>query len=107
MRVTYNKLVRDRIPEMIEADGHHAVTRILGGRDYRLLCWPAGRGSREAQVRQLTSFPASWLTCRRYSRLCSSTLPMTWQEFQALAASKRDERGGFEERIFLEYTEQA
>ena len=35
MRVTYNKLVRDRIPEMIEADGHHAVTRILDRPSYR------------------------------------------------------------------------
>ena len=32
---------------------------------------------------------------------------MMWQELQALAASKGDERGGFKERIFLEYTEQA
>jgi predicted house-cleaning noncanonical NTP pyrophosphatase (MazG superfamily) len=35
MRVTYNKLIRGRIPEIIEANGHHAVTRVLGGEDYR------------------------------------------------------------------------
>jgi predicted house-cleaning noncanonical NTP pyrophosphatase (MazG superfamily) len=35
MRVTYNKLIRDRIPEIIEADGLHTVTRILGDADYR------------------------------------------------------------------------
>ena len=29
MRVTYNKLVRDRVPEIIRQDGHHAVTRVL------------------------------------------------------------------------------
>ena len=35
MRVTYNKLVRDRIPEIIEADGYRAVTRVLPDADYR------------------------------------------------------------------------
>jgi predicted house-cleaning noncanonical NTP pyrophosphatase (MazG superfamily) len=35
MRVTDNKLVRDRIPEIIESDGHNAFTRILDGQDYR------------------------------------------------------------------------
>ena len=29
MRVTYNKLVRDRVPEIIREDGHRAVTRVL------------------------------------------------------------------------------
>lgn len=29
-----NKLVKDRIPEIIAADGKKAITRILGGREY-------------------------------------------------------------------------
>jgi len=35
------------------------------------------------------------------------TLRLTCQELEALAAAKRTERGGFDRRIFLEYTEQA
>jgi predicted house-cleaning noncanonical NTP pyrophosphatase (MazG superfamily) len=35
MRVTYNKLIRDRIPQVTEADGHRAVTRVLQEEDYR------------------------------------------------------------------------
>jgi predicted house-cleaning noncanonical NTP pyrophosphatase (MazG superfamily) len=30
----YNKLVRDRIPEIIEADGKQANTRLLGDKEY-------------------------------------------------------------------------
>jgi hypothetical protein len=30
MRVTYNKLIRDRIPEVIQANGRHAVTQADG-----------------------------------------------------------------------------
>jgi DNA-binding transcriptional ArsR family regulator len=35
MRVPYNKLVRDRIPEIIRADGHQPVTRILDQDGYQ------------------------------------------------------------------------
>ena len=30
----YNKLVRDKIPEIIEADGKYCKTRILSGEEY-------------------------------------------------------------------------
>ena len=35
MRVAYNKLVRDRIPEIIESSGCRAVTRTLDDGSYR------------------------------------------------------------------------
>jgi predicted house-cleaning noncanonical NTP pyrophosphatase (MazG superfamily) len=35
MQISYNKLVRDRIPEIIQAEGHRAVTRILDEESYR------------------------------------------------------------------------
>jgi hypothetical protein len=36
-----------------------------------------------------------------------ATLPLTHPELEALAAAKRDKRGGFNGRVFLEYTEEA
>jgi predicted house-cleaning noncanonical NTP pyrophosphatase (MazG superfamily) len=35
MRVDYNKLVRDRIPQIIESRGDRAITRVLGEAAYR------------------------------------------------------------------------
>ena len=34
---TYNKLVRDRIPEIIEADGKHCSVEMLSDEEYLLL----------------------------------------------------------------------
>ncbi len=31
---------------------------------------------------------------------------MSWEDVEAEAARKRDERGGFDQRIFLEYVDQ-
>lgn len=108
MRVTYNKLGRDRIPELIEADGHHAVTRILDHRSYRAaLLAKLGEEAREAQSASADELPNELADVWEVLQALLSPLPMTWQELQALAASKRDERGSFKERIFLEYTEQA
>jgi len=108
MRVTYNKLVRDRIPELIEANGHHAVTRILDGQDYRAaLLAKLIEEAREAQGAPTDELPSELADVWEVLQALLSTVPMTWQGFQALAASKRGERGGFSEGIFLEYTEQA
>ena len=35
MRVPHHKLVRDRIPEIIQAEGHHPVTRVLDDSSYQ------------------------------------------------------------------------
>ena len=108
MRVTYNKLVRDRIPEIIEADGHHAVTRILDGQDYRAaLLAKLVEEAREAQSASADELPSELADVWEVLQALLSTLPMTWQELEALAASKRGKRGGFHRRIFLGYTEQA
>ena len=32
--ITYNKLVRDRIPEIIEKDGKNCETEVLSDKDY-------------------------------------------------------------------------
>jgi len=108
MRVTYNKLVRDRIPEIIETDGHHAFTRILNDQDYRAaLLAKLVEEAREAQSASADELPGELADVREVLQALLSTLPMTWQELDVLAASKRGKRGGFGDRIFLEYTEQA
>jgi predicted house-cleaning noncanonical NTP pyrophosphatase (MazG superfamily) len=39
-------------------------------------------------------------------RALAAAHSMSWEDVEAEAARKRDERGGFDQRIFLEYVEQ-
>lgn len=34
MKITYNKLIRDRIPEIIRAQGRHCITEVLSDEAY-------------------------------------------------------------------------
>ena len=108
MRVTYNKLIRDRIPEIIEADGHRAVTRVLRGEDYRAaLLAKLVEEAREAENAPDDELAGELADVWEVFQALMATLPLTRHELDALAAAKRDKRGGFDGRIFLEYTEEA
>ena len=108
MRVTYNKLVRDRIPEIIEADGHRAVTRVLRDGDYRAaLLAKLVEEAREAEHAPAGELAGELADVWEVFQALLATLPLARRELEALAAAKRDKRGGFDSRIFLEYTEQA
>jgi predicted house-cleaning noncanonical NTP pyrophosphatase (MazG superfamily) len=108
MRVTYGKLIRDRIPEIIEAGGHHPVTRVLDGQDYRAaLLAKLVEEAQEAEKATADELPGELADVWEVLRALLGVLPLTWQELEALAAAKRAKRGGFDRRIFLEYTEHA
>jgi predicted house-cleaning noncanonical NTP pyrophosphatase (MazG superfamily) len=105
MRVTHNKLIRDRIPEIIEADGHHAAT--LDGPAYHAaLLAKLVEEAKEAQSASRADLPSELADIWEVIQALLRTLPMTSLELEALAATKRSERGGFANKIFLEYTEQ-
>ena len=106
MRVTYNKLVRDRIPEIIEADGHRAVTRVLAEREYQgALLAKLVEEAREAESAPADELPGELADVWEVLQDLLRVLTMTASELEELAAVKRGKRGGFGGRVFLEYTE--
>jgi predicted house-cleaning noncanonical NTP pyrophosphatase (MazG superfamily) len=108
MRVDYNKLVRDRIPEIVEADGHHAVTRLVEGQEYReALLSKLVEEAREAETAPPDELPEELADVWEVLQTLLKTLTMTENELAELAAVKRSKRGGFAGRVFLEYTEEA
>jgi predicted house-cleaning noncanonical NTP pyrophosphatase (MazG superfamily) len=108
MRVTYNKLVRDRIPEIIEADGHYAVTRVVEGQEYReVLLAKLVEEAREAEASPAGELSAELADVWEVLHSLLEALSITASELEELAAAKRAKRGGFGARVFLEYTEEA
>jgi predicted house-cleaning noncanonical NTP pyrophosphatase (MazG superfamily) len=107
MRLDYHKLVRDGIPRIIEADGGRPVTRVLDRAGYlaalRAKLIEEAEEARAASDRQLRSELADVL---EVLRALAAAHGMSWEDVVAEAARKRDERGGFDQRIFLEYVEQ-
>ena len=71
MPVVFRKLVRDRIPEIIQSEGRRPVTRVLDKVSYReaLLAKLAENRLRRQPTPPPTTFPASWPTCWKYSAL--------------------------------------
>ena len=108
MKVPYNKLVRDRIPEIIRADGHQPVTRILDQAGYRsALLAKLLEEAQEASTAPAADLPAELADVLEVMRALVSDLGMTWEVFLSIAAGKRAERGGFDHRIFLKYVDSA
>lgn len=96
----YNKLVRDRIPEIIEKSGKTAKTRILDKDTYY-----------EALITKLLEEVKEFIESDDTEEIADilevldailKSRDIPWDEVWDLKKYKRDERGGFEDRIFLE-----
>jgi len=99
----YNKLVRDRIPDIIRADGKTPITRTLG--DDEFLGKTLGKTVEEAiefrddpSITELADLQEMVNTAR-------DALGITAEQLEAERLRRAEERGGFKKRIFLERVE--
>jgi predicted house-cleaning noncanonical NTP pyrophosphatase (MazG superfamily) len=108
MRVAHHKLVRDQIPEIIAAAGRRPVTRVLDQVGYqaalRTKLLEEAREAHAAPEGQLASELADVL---EVLKALAAAYDMSWEDVVSEADRKRAERGGFGNRIFLEYVDQA
>lgn len=108
MRVAYNKLVRDRIPEIIGSRGDRAVTHVLDQVGYQsALLAKLVEEAEEASGARAAELPVELADVLEVLQALAMALGMSWEQLLTLSADKRTRRGGFEGRIFLEYVEQA
>ena len=97
MPVRYDKLVRDRIPEIIQAQGQHPVTRILDNASYQeALLAKLAEETREAQEAAAEDLPDELADIVEVIQALATAVGMSWVQLLALAADKRTRRGGFE-----------
>ena len=95
----YNKLVRDRIPEIIEASGAECKTDILSDEKYlEMIDAKLGEELAEYHKEQNIEELADLLEVIRAATLARG---YTLEELEAVRAKKADNRGGFEKKILL------
>lgn len=99
MAKSYHKLIRDRIPEIIEKNGKTCRTEILSDEDYlKLLDEKLGEELAEYQESNSLEELADLLEVIEAvvaARSCS------WEQLQAVKEEKKAARGGFEKKLLL------
>ena len=99
MSKKYNKLVRDRIPEIIEASGNTCITEILSDEDYlRMLDAKLDEELAEYHADQNIEELADLI---EVIRACAVARGYTIEELEQVRAEKAAKRGGFGKKILL------
>lgn len=99
----YNKLVRDKIPEIIEADGKACKTHILSNDEY-IAALEVKLNEEVAEYQADKNLEEMADVLEVLQAICIAR-GYSLEELEALRAKKADERGGFAAKIFLEYVE--
>lgn len=99
----YNKLVRDKITDIIEADGRIAKYRILDNNEYR-----------KELNSKLQEEVKEYLDDNNVEELADiveviygilNSMDVTIDEFEKVRIKKQEERGAFNKKIYLEEAE--
>lgn len=100
----YNKLVRDKIPEIIEANGHRCVTAIVSDESYiELLDMKLYEELAEYQADKSQEELADML---EVMMSIAEARGYKWEDILAIQQEKRTKRGGFSKKIILLSTEE-
>ena len=100
MTITHNKLVRDRIPQIIEASGKTCVSRILPQEEY--LAALDNKLQEELNEYQADKSMEELADLLEVMMAVAEARGHDFCEVEALRQAKAARRGGFRERIFLE-----
>lgn len=101
--VVYNKLIRDKIPEIVRADGWDPEIRVLNKKEYILalrkkILEEAKELNEGSGTDNLTEELAD-IQEIIYAILVSKNIKFS--EFRKIQNKKRQKRGGFKKRLFL------
>lgn len=98
--VYYQKLVRDKIPEIIAATGKTCQTRILSREEY--IAKLDEKLSEELAEYQESKSLEELADLLEVMQAAVKARGYTWNELLQVRDEKRAKRGGFEDRILLE-----
>lgn len=100
MTVHHNKLVRDRIPEIIEQSGKTCITRILPQEEY--LAALDAKLQEELNEYQADKSMEELADLLEVMTAVAEARGYSFSEIEAIRRDKAEKRGGFRARIFLE-----
>ena len=104
MEKIYNKLVRDNIPDIIRSDNEKPVTRILTDAEYEKELY---RKLAE-ECKEVYRAEDNDEACKELAdvleviRAIANVIGKTLEDIIKLADDKRNKRGGFSKRVYLE-----
>ncbi|MBE5736260.1 MAG: phosphoribosyl-ATP pyrophosphohydrolase [Clostridiales bacterium] len=99
----FNKLVRDKIPEIIRAKGENCETRILGDEEY---IKELETKLQEEMHEYLESGDIEELAdLEEVLRAILDAKNCAYSEFESIRQKKVDKRGAFKNRIYLKSTD--
>lgn len=106
MRKKYDKLIRDRIPEILEAQGIEYETEVLDEREFvaalRAKVLEEAREVSEASPEDLAKEIGDLL---EVLAALTAAVDLTAEELERVRSERRRERGGFERRLKLLWTD--
>lgn len=98
----FNKLVRDKIPEIIQSKGEMCKTRVLSDEEYLL---ELNRKLEEEAKEYLQSGEIEELAdLEEVLRAILDAKKCSHDEFEKIRIAKAEKRGAFKKKIFLEST---
>ncbi|MDY6766209.1 MAG: nucleoside triphosphate pyrophosphohydrolase [Candidatus Nanohaloarchaea archaeon] len=97
------KLVRDRIPAIIEEDGGVPVTEQVTGDE--LAEYTADKLVEEAKEFREDRDPAELADVLEVLEQCLALADLSWHDLQELRLAKRADRGGFDDSLVLKAVE--
>jgi predicted house-cleaning noncanonical NTP pyrophosphatase (MazG superfamily) len=103
MKKTYNKLIRDRISEIIENAGHKSKIRILDDDEY--VTYLSKKLQEEVDEFQESMSLEELADIMEVVFALAAAQGKTPEDMEALRVDKREKRGGFEKRFFLEWVD--
>ncbi len=100
---TFNKLVRDRIPEIIEKDGRTCKTHILTDEEY-IVALEEKLNEEVAEYQKDKNLEEMADVLEVLQAICIAR-GYTLEDLEKLRSKKANDRGGFSKKIFLESTD--
>jgi predicted house-cleaning noncanonical NTP pyrophosphatase (MazG superfamily) len=97
--VRYNKLVRDKIPEIIESSGKKSVTDILSEQDYLVML--DEKLNEELAEYQESKSMEELADLLEVMKAVAAARGSSMEEVEQIRKEKAAKRGGFEKRILL------